>query len=149
MTAQEILAEIKPLGRDSYRKVLSNRGVPEPCYGVKVEDLKKSRNARRLSIDSFHSMHDFLHTLTRLGRDKVTPMAFHESGYLSSELPGQRRNSNIRAWGMAYQTAWQRRVNQQESQDIFGRHCCPLPGKSFGGMTLQAGWITRSDSLPK
>ena len=41
MTAQEILVEIKPLGRDSYRKVLFNHGIPEPCYGVKIEELKK------------------------------------------------------------------------------------------------------------
>jgi 3-methyladenine DNA glycosylase AlkD len=41
MTAQEILAEIKPLGRDSYRNVLFNHGIPEPCYGVKVDELKK------------------------------------------------------------------------------------------------------------
>ena len=41
MTAQEILAEIKPLGRDSYRNVLFNHGVTEPCYGVKIDELKK------------------------------------------------------------------------------------------------------------
>lgn len=41
MTAQEILAEIKPLGRDSYRNVLFNHGIAEPCYGVKIDELKK------------------------------------------------------------------------------------------------------------
>src|SRR4030095_538900 len=41
MTAQAILEEIKPLGRDSYKKVLLNHGVTEPCFGVKIEDLKK------------------------------------------------------------------------------------------------------------
>jgi 3-methyladenine DNA glycosylase AlkD len=41
MTAKSILDEIKPLGRESYKKVLLNHGVTEPCFGVKVEDLKK------------------------------------------------------------------------------------------------------------
>src|SRR5439155_5584587 len=41
MTAQEILDEITPLGRDSYKKVLLNHGVKEPVLGVKIEDMKK------------------------------------------------------------------------------------------------------------
>jgi 3-methyladenine DNA glycosylase AlkD len=41
MTAKTILAEIKPLGKLSYKKVLFNHGVSEPCFGVKVEELKK------------------------------------------------------------------------------------------------------------
>src|SRR5712672_1778561 len=49
MTAQEILTEIKPLGRDSYRIVLFNHGIPEPCYGVKIEELKKIQ--KRIKMD--------------------------------------------------------------------------------------------------
>jgi 3-methyladenine DNA glycosylase AlkD len=49
MTAQEILTEIKPLGRDSYRNVLFNHGIPEPCYGVKIEELKKIQ--KRVKMD--------------------------------------------------------------------------------------------------
>jgi 3-methyladenine DNA glycosylase AlkD len=49
MTAQEILAEIKPLGSESYRKVLFNHGIPEPCYGVKIEELKKIQ--KRVKMD--------------------------------------------------------------------------------------------------
>ena len=41
MGATDILNELKPLGRESYRKVLRNHGVREPCFGVKIEDLKK------------------------------------------------------------------------------------------------------------
>lgn len=41
MNAKSILEELKPLGRDSYKKILFNHGVKEPCYGVKIEDLKK------------------------------------------------------------------------------------------------------------
>ena len=40
MTAAEVLAEIEPLGLESYRKVLRNHGIPDPMYGVKIEYLK-------------------------------------------------------------------------------------------------------------
>jgi 3-methyladenine DNA glycosylase AlkD len=39
--AQAILDEIRPLGRESYKKILKNHGIKEPLYGVKIEDLKK------------------------------------------------------------------------------------------------------------
>jgi hypothetical protein len=41
MTAKAILEEIKPLGRDSYKEVLLNHGVRDPCFEVKIEDLKQ------------------------------------------------------------------------------------------------------------
>src|SRR5688500_6922770 len=42
MTAKEILEEIKPLGQESYKKLLfKNYVVKEPCFGVKIVDLKR------------------------------------------------------------------------------------------------------------
>jgi DNA alkylation repair enzyme len=41
MTANEILEEIKPLGSDSYKRVMFTHGVKEPHYGVKISDLQK------------------------------------------------------------------------------------------------------------
>jgi 3-methyladenine DNA glycosylase AlkD len=41
MTAQEIVDQLKPMGKDSYKKVLLNHGIQEPCFGVKIEELKK------------------------------------------------------------------------------------------------------------
>jgi len=41
MTANEILAELKPLGSESYKRVIFNHGVQEPCYGVKISELQK------------------------------------------------------------------------------------------------------------
>ncbi len=42
MTAREILEEMKPLGRESYKKLLfKNYGVKEPCFGVAISELKK------------------------------------------------------------------------------------------------------------
>ena len=41
MNAKEILEELRPLGRESYKSVLLKHGVQEPCWGVKIEELKK------------------------------------------------------------------------------------------------------------
>lgn len=42
MTAKELLEELQSLGSDSYKKMLmKNYGVEEPCFGVKIGDLKK------------------------------------------------------------------------------------------------------------
>lgn len=41
MTAKEILAELKPLGSDGYKRVMSNHGVKEPFFGVKISELQK------------------------------------------------------------------------------------------------------------
>jgi 3-methyladenine DNA glycosylase AlkD len=49
MTAQDILAELKPLGGEGYKRVIFNHGVKEPCFGVKVSDLQKIR--KRIKCD--------------------------------------------------------------------------------------------------
>jgi 3-methyladenine DNA glycosylase AlkD len=41
MTADQIVQQLKPLGKDSYKKVLLNHGVKEPFFGVSIEELKK------------------------------------------------------------------------------------------------------------
>lgn len=57
MTATEILSEIKALGRDSYKKVLLNHGIPEPVFGVKIADMKKIQKRvkkdYRLALDLY------------------------------------------------------------------------------------------------
>lgn len=57
MTVKTILAELKPLGRESYKKVLLNHGVPEPFFGVKIEELKKIQKRfgkdYRLALDLY------------------------------------------------------------------------------------------------
>lgn len=41
MTAADIIAELKPLGKESYKKVLLKHGIREPLLGVSIEQLKK------------------------------------------------------------------------------------------------------------
>ena len=43
MTAADILDELKPLGSESYKRILLNHCVKEPVLGVKVEYLQKIR----------------------------------------------------------------------------------------------------------
>jgi 3-methyladenine DNA glycosylase AlkD len=40
-TAADILAELEPLGLESYKRVMLKHGVQEPFFGVKIEYLKK------------------------------------------------------------------------------------------------------------
>jgi len=50
MTAKQILDELKPLGSGSYKRVLmNNHGVKEPCFGVKISELKKIQ--KRIKMD--------------------------------------------------------------------------------------------------
>ncbi len=57
MTAAEIVEELKALGSASIRKVLLKHGIPEPLFGVKVEELKKIQKRikqdYRLALDLY------------------------------------------------------------------------------------------------
>jgi 3-methyladenine DNA glycosylase AlkD len=59
MTAMEILNHLKPLGADSYRKILLKHGVKEPVFGVKIEELKKIQKRVKkdfqLSLDLYET----------------------------------------------------------------------------------------------
>lgn len=49
MTAQEIVAELKKLGTEKTRAMWMKHGAMEPCFGVKVEDMKKIQ--KRVKVD--------------------------------------------------------------------------------------------------
>ena len=49
MTADEVIAELKSLGKESIKRVLVKHGAREPFFGVSVEDLKKIQ--KRVKID--------------------------------------------------------------------------------------------------
>ncbi len=55
-TVQSIFPELKPLGKESYKRVLmNNHGVKEPCFGVAISELKKIqkriRKDHQLALD--------------------------------------------------------------------------------------------------
>ncbi|MBX3000195.1 MAG: DNA alkylation repair protein [Caldilineaceae bacterium] len=49
MNANDILEELRPLGSDSYKRVMFNHGVKEPLYGVKISDMKQI--VKRVKMD--------------------------------------------------------------------------------------------------
>lgn len=57
MTADEIVKQLKQLGSDAYKHALRNHGIPEPFFGVKVEELKKIQKRikqdYRLALDLY------------------------------------------------------------------------------------------------
>jgi len=58
MTAEEIVAELRPLGLDSYKKVLLNHGIKEPIFGVKIEELKKIQKRVKKDYDLALELYD-------------------------------------------------------------------------------------------
>src|SRR3954469_23106038 len=57
MTVDEIIAELKPLAKESYKRVLLNHGIQEPVLGVSIAELKKFQERikqdYRLALDLF------------------------------------------------------------------------------------------------
>ena len=57
MTAKDIIAEIKPLGSEGYKRVIFNHGVKEPCFGVKISELqrivKRVKKDYQLALDLY------------------------------------------------------------------------------------------------
>lgn len=59
MTAAALIAQLEPLGTESYRRILRNHGAKDPLLGVKVEELKKfQRKIKKdyqLALDLFQT----------------------------------------------------------------------------------------------
>src|SRR3954467_13797555 len=49
MTTAEVVAELKKLGTAQTKKMWMTHGAQEPCFGVKVEDMKKIQ--KRVKMD--------------------------------------------------------------------------------------------------
>lgn len=83
MTANEIVEQLKPLGAESYKKVLRNHGVPEPFFGVKIEELKKFQKQIKkdyqLALDLFDTgIYDAMYLAGLIADDmKMTKKDLH------------------------------------------------------------------------
>jgi 3-methyladenine DNA glycosylase AlkD len=58
MTAQDVLAELEPLGSERVKRMLmKNHGVKEPCFGVKIGDMqpirKRIKKDYQLALDLY------------------------------------------------------------------------------------------------
>jgi len=75
MTADEIIAELKPLGKEGYKRILANHGIKEPMFGVSVAELKKfQKRIKRdyqLALDLFDSgIYDAMYLAGLIADDK-------------------------------------------------------------------------------
>lgn len=85
MTAETIICELKPLGSEGYRKILLRHGAHEPCFGVKIEELKKYQK--------------------RIKKDYALALALYETGvydamYLAGLIADDARmtRSDLKHW---------------------------------------------------
>jgi len=59
MTSKQILDELRLLGSESYKRVLMNNyGVKEPCFGVKISDLKKIQKRVKMNYQLALDLYD-------------------------------------------------------------------------------------------
>ena len=75
MTAQDIVAELKRLGQDSYKRTMMTHGVREPIYGVKIEDMKKIvariKKDYRLALELYDTgIHDAMYLAGLIADDE-------------------------------------------------------------------------------
>src|SRR5438270_8276102 len=74
-TAADIIAELRPLGKASYKKVLLNHGIPEPLFGVSIAELKKIQKRIKkdyqLALDLYDSgIYDAMYLAGLIADDK-------------------------------------------------------------------------------
>ena len=85
MNANQVLTELKSLGRPSIKKVLLNHSIGEPLFGVKISDLKILQK--------------------RIGKDHSLALELYDSGiydamYLAGLIADDARmtKTNLRHW---------------------------------------------------
>jgi 3-methyladenine DNA glycosylase AlkD len=133
MTAQEIINEIRPLGSDSYKKILFNHGVKEPCLGVKIGDLKKIQK--------------------RIKKDYQLALDLYDTGvydamYLASMIADDARmtKKDLQRWAdRAYGAALGTTVSSVAAGSPVGCELAMEWIESKKECVATAGWLTLSD----
>jgi 3-methyladenine DNA glycosylase AlkD len=117
MTAREILAELEPLGSESYRETMARHGVRRPCFGVKISDLQKMRK--------------------RIGTDYELALALYDTGvYAAMYLAGliadvaRMTKADLRSW-----------VSRAEGGGLPGTTVASVAAGSAFGRPLALEWI--------
>ena len=75
MTAAEIVDQLKSLGLESYKNTIKKHGIPEPLFGVKIEELKKFQKRikkdYRLALDLYETgIYDAMYLAGLIADDK-------------------------------------------------------------------------------
>jgi 3-methyladenine DNA glycosylase AlkD len=58
MTAAEIVDEMRTLGAEANKRMLKNMGIPDPWFGVKVEDMKKIQKREKKNYQLAKDLYD-------------------------------------------------------------------------------------------
>ena len=124
MTAAEIIAELRLLGRDSYKSVILKHGIKEPCFGVKIEDLKKIQKRIRkdyqLALDLYST-------------------GIYDAQYLAGLIADDARmtKGDLQGW-----------LAQAKSQPLCGNTVAWVAAESRYGWELALEWIeSKSESV--
>lgn len=80
MDAAQIVAQLRPLGQDGYKRILLNHGVVEPVFGVKIEELKKIQKMVKkdyqLALDLYDTgIYDAMYLAGLIADDKAMSQA--------------------------------------------------------------------------
>src|SRR3954469_4323361 len=116
MTVDEIIAELKPLAKESYKRVLLNHGIQEPVLGVSIAELKKVQ--KRIKKD-YHLALDLF--------DTGIYEAMYLAGLIADDEKMTQRDLN----------RWAERGNPT----LCGYTGAWVPAESAHGWTLAAKWI--------
>ena len=133
MNAKEILGQLKLLGKESYKSVIMKHGIPEPVFGVKIEELKKFQKKIKVDYQLALDLYD---------------TGVYDAMYLAGLIADDKRMTkkdltkwvkNARCSGIAeYTVAW------VASEGSFGHELALEWIDSKTEMVAAAGWATLS-----
>ena len=133
MTADEIVAQLKPLGTDTYKKVLLNHGISEPVFGVKIEELKKMQKKikmdYRLALDLY---------------DTGIYDAMYLAGLIADDLKMTRRDLQHWVEKASSATLSQYTVPWVAAESMHGRELALEWIESNSESVASSGWATLS-----
>ena len=133
MTAKDIIDEIRPLGSDSYKKILFNHGVKEPCLGVKIGDLKKIQKRIKKSYQLALDLYD---------------TGVYDAMYLAGMIADDARmtKKDLQRWAdRAYGAALSTTVSSVAAGSPIGYEVAMEWIESKKDCVAAAGWSTLSD----
>jgi len=133
MTAKDIIDEIRPLGSDSYKKILFNHGVKEPCLGVKIGDLKKIQKRIKKNYQLALDLYD---------------TGVYDAMYLAGMIADDARmtKKDLQRWAdRAYGAALSTTVSSVAAGSPIGYEVAMEWIESKKDCVAAAGWSTLSD----
>lgn len=124
MGTKEILEELKAMGSESYKNLLlKNHGVKEPCFGVKIGDMKKIQKRIRVDYQLALDLYD---------------TGNYDAMYLAGLIADDARmtKKDLRRW-----------VKNAYAAALPGFTVAPVAAGSLHGRELALEWIDSDDGL--